>query len=244
MRARGVPRESADRDRHGVGPMGGHADRLDRLAARLRQDRRADQAAELALVGRHRMRRIALGVLDMGIALAMGEADVLGGDVVLQVDEALAGRLDLPERRERLLVPAELGQGEGESMLEACPGRSGLARLGAVMRGSADTEDAARRAGGTLRLHRLARDMARQPGVPLRPGAGLAGELDVRVPAAREAEQVCDDGVADRTAALAQHRGLAVEAGDLGSEPDLNAARRHDAGKLALRPGIDERHPA
>jgi hypothetical protein len=43
---------------------------------------------------------VALGVLDMDEALAMGEADVVGGDVVLDVDEGLAA-LDLVKRMRR-----------------------------------------------------------------------------------------------------------------------------------------------
>ena len=47
---------------------------------------------------------------------------------------------------------------------------------------------------------------------------------------------------AERAAARAQQRDLAVEARHLGAEPDLDTARRDHAGELALRPDVSERH--
>ena len=70
----------------------------------LRQQREADDVGDLALVGAHAERRVALEMLDRLIAFARGERDVVDGDVVLPVDEALralrAAR-DAPQRQRR-----------------------------------------------------------------------------------------------------------------------------------------------
>ena len=61
------------------------------LAEGVGRDRQAVDVRRLALVGRHAVRGVALDVLDRAQALADREADVLGGDVVLEVDEGLGG---------------------------------------------------------------------------------------------------------------------------------------------------------
>ena len=72
--------------------------RGDGLAPRLRQDGAAEQAADTALVRGHAVGGIALHVLDVLVAFAVREPHVLGGDVVLQVDEGLARAAHLEER--------------------------------------------------------------------------------------------------------------------------------------------------
>ena len=59
-------------------------------AERSRRDRERVHVRGLALIGRHAGRRVALDMLDRAQALAHGELDVLGGDVVLEIDEGLA----------------------------------------------------------------------------------------------------------------------------------------------------------
>ena len=71
------------------------------LAACGGEHRRAEQAADAALVGRHAMRRIALGVFDVGVALAMRLPYVLDGDIVLQIDERLVAARHFPEGLQR-----------------------------------------------------------------------------------------------------------------------------------------------
>ncbi len=51
----------------------------------------AGDVRRLALVGGHAERGVALHVLDGRVALSVSERDVAGGDVVLEVDEGLAG---------------------------------------------------------------------------------------------------------------------------------------------------------
>ena len=78
------------------------ADLGDRAAGDLGHDREAGDVRRLALVGRHAERGVALQVLDRAEALVVGERDVLGGHVVLEIDEGLrAALLDVPERRDR-----------------------------------------------------------------------------------------------------------------------------------------------
>ena len=74
--------------------------------------------ADLALVGRHAERGVALEMLDRSKALALGERDIVDGDVVLEIDEGLAGSLDPPQRRDgdRLVLGAwRRGRPRGEA---------------------------------------------------------------------------------------------------------------------------------
>ena len=104
-----MPGERADRDRRVGRPVGRGADLRDGAAGQLGQDREAGDVRDLALVGRHAERGVALEVLDRAEALALGERDVVGGHVVLEIDEGLAAlAFDVPERRDgdRLVVGA------------------------------------------------------------------------------------------------------------------------------------------
>src|SRR3546814_18395705 len=84
----------------------GAADLGDGEPALARHQGQADDVGDLALVGRHAERRVALQVLDRAKAFAVGKADVGGGDVVLQVDrksvvsgKRVSVRVDLGGRR-------------------------------------------------------------------------------------------------------------------------------------------------
>ena len=140
---------------------------------------------------RHLMGRVALGVLDVTEALAMREADVVGGDVVLEIDEALAASPDFPQRL----------HGEGGRLIFR-QGKVGLARKAG--------DGAPPRAGGEA-VAGGGRDARTNPGPlrrtarpePARRGSGLQAQrstpswrptwlarCDSRVPAARDAEEV------------------------------------------------------
>ena len=84
-----VAGEGAEGRRRVGRPEGGEADLRRRLAERVGGDHQAVDVRHLALVGRHAVGGVALDVLDRAHALADREADVLGGDVVLEVDEGL-----------------------------------------------------------------------------------------------------------------------------------------------------------
>ena len=53
------------------------------------------------MIRRHAVRRVTLHVLDVAVAFLMGEPHIVGGDVVLQIDERLAGCAHLPQRQQR-----------------------------------------------------------------------------------------------------------------------------------------------
>ena len=82
--------ERAEGNRRVVGPEGGGADLVHAAARGFGQDGDGIDVAELALVGRHAGGGVALGQLDVAIALARGQRQILGGDIVLVVDEGLA----------------------------------------------------------------------------------------------------------------------------------------------------------
>ncbi len=67
----------------------GKTDLRNILAEHFGGDRQAVHVGELALVGRHAVRREALDMLDRVHALAHRKADILGADVVLEIDERL-----------------------------------------------------------------------------------------------------------------------------------------------------------
>ena len=71
------------------------------LAAFRGEHRRAEQPADTALVGGHTVGRVALGVLDVGVALAVRLAKIVCRHIVLKIDEALAVTGDLPQRFQR-----------------------------------------------------------------------------------------------------------------------------------------------
>ena len=73
--------------------------RRDRARRPLGHQRESGDVRGLALVGRHAERRVALQVLDGPEPFALGELDVVRGDVVLEIDEGLAAAVaHAPER--------------------------------------------------------------------------------------------------------------------------------------------------
>jgi len=222
-----------------VGPEGRQADRLGRLAPRLSEDRRADQAADLALVGRHIVGGVALGVFDMAEALAMREANVVRRDVVLEVDEALAASSHFPQRLEGESRGLVLRQGQIGVSGKAREAR-GLASGGeAVAGGGANAADATRRSGRTLRLNRRTGDRRGKLSAPCRLRAGLAREIDVGIPAARDAQEVGLDRLHVSAAlARADLDAAPVEAFDLAGEAHIDAGRVR-----TLRAGVDHDNP-
>ena len=72
----------------------------DRPLRQFRHHRQADDAADLALIGRHAERGVALEMLDRTESFLLGERDILDGDVVLEIDEGLAASLHPPHRRD------------------------------------------------------------------------------------------------------------------------------------------------
>ena len=215
------PGEGAEGDRRVEGAEGGGAHLVHGAPGRLRQDGDGVDVAELALVGGHAGRRIALGELDVGIALARGERQVLGGGIVLVVDEGLAmALLHPPQGRyreglvvalrdlDRLAVHRTLGRAVGKAF-----GQQHLAGGG--------TRD---REGRAV----VGREEGQQVRVPHRLLATVAGEVDDGAEAAGHG-----NGLAVDVRAVGQvHRlhGLAAD-----SVSDHGAADDGHACGIALR---------
>ena len=72
-------------------PEGGEANLRRRLLHGIGRDDQAVDVGRLALVGRHAIGGVALDVFDGAEAFAHGQTDILGGDVVLEIDEGLGG---------------------------------------------------------------------------------------------------------------------------------------------------------
>ena len=91
--------KSADGDGREGRPEGRGADRADIAPGDGSEHRRAIDIADLALIGRHAERGIALEMLGDAKALAHGKLHVGHRHVVLEIDEGLAPALvDLPHR--------------------------------------------------------------------------------------------------------------------------------------------------
>ncbi len=123
-----VAGEGAERHRRPGRAEHGDSGLGDRLAARLRHDGEARDVRQLALVGRHAERRVALEMLDRDEAFLVGQHDVLRSDVVLEIDEGHAFRpLDMPEggeaaRRVRgLAASAARRRGSRRSVAASAP---------------------------------------------------------------------------------------------------------------------------
>src|SRR4029077_20602039 len=69
----------------------------DRHPTRFGEDRTPYEPANTSLVGGHAECRVALHVLEMLVAFLGGEAYVITGHIVLQVDEGFASRAHLPQ---------------------------------------------------------------------------------------------------------------------------------------------------
>ena len=101
--------------------------RRDRLLLDGRGDGERVHVGELALVGRHAGRGVALDVLDRAQALLDRELDVLDADVVLKVDESLDG--SVAEHVQRRAERAAHGRGRAFDSVSAGAGRRGTRGL-------------------------------------------------------------------------------------------------------------------
>ena len=234
-----IPPRLARERAHGDGregrAEGGRARLRDRLAQRVRQDRQTVDVGQLALIGRHAERGVALGVLDALEPLAGGQLDVGHLHVVLEVEERL-----LPDRVRR----ARRHQPDGGYRVLAL-----FLNLGRVERGGLEPEPPARlRCGLAARTERVARapPARRRPGregdgapvgargracrigqerrpalVPDELAAGLGPQMHRGRPAARHRHRVAGDALAPLARA-----GLVEDAHAL----DAPAAQRRHAG--------------
>ncbi len=205
MLAAVVTRERADRDRRVGRTEGRRPGRRDGAAGQRRHHGEAADVGGLALVGRHAERGVALEVLDRAEAFALGERDVVGRHVVLQVDECLLLRAgDMPQRRDAQRARRRLSAASPERALEAGRFGSLRSRRGAVGEAGGERH--------RCRWRRRRRSFPSAPTagtnaaislVPHRPAAEMAGEVHVGIPAAGYAERIGRDRL---DAALRAHR--------------------------------------
>ena len=122
-------------------------------------------------------------MLDVLVALALREPHVLGGHVVLQIDEGLARAAYLPQRAQRRAARDPRAAGAAAASGSVRPSCCGDARGGAlaVLRGGGESEHAAR---GARRARRAPRVSSAREGreilAPARRGAQLGRERGER----------------------------------------------------------------
>ena len=195
------------------------------------EDCEADDVAGAALIGAHAEGGVTFQMLHRVIALALGESEILGGDVVLQIDEALAaasaGERHRPQRFQWRLgeVVTTRCAGTGRRR-EARHARRFCPRLLAFAQAIAEGEAAPRRACRALCLTGLVGHEARNALVVAELSLGLGEQMHGGVPAARHAQQIAVDALR-----IAAHPVTAVGKGhDLDPGEALLAERAHHRG--------------
>ena len=237
-----VARNRPEADRHVRRPIGRGADVGDLTARRFGEDGQPSDIGDLALVGRHAERGVALQMLDRAEAFLVGDRDILGGHVVLEVDERLrAARLDLPERRDGgglVIRMRHRVRRHRETALD-CRHRAGA---GAGTQAFGQRQRAIRRArdmhAGRQRAGRERRKLL----VPHRAAVQMVGQMHGRIPAARHRQRVAFDlrgeaGRIDHIDGLNAAR--AVHMRNLRADEQLDAKRRELARRLRTR--VDHR---
>ncbi|SVJ77934.1 Uncharacterised protein [Klebsiella pneumoniae] len=197
----------------------------DALALGPRGDRQAVDVAQLALVGAEAQRGVALDVLDGLEALAAGQFDGGGGDVVLRIDELLwcacrgllVGHLEQRDGR-FLAARLDLRQAAGGGLVAGVEGGAapGLVAVGEHL---GEPEHAVHGAGADAFLQAFAGDESEDFLAPFRLAAQVRGQVHDRAVAAGAGDQV-----AVQPFAAAGAHGLQVDPGDLGAADPLAAA--------------------
>ena len=178
-------------------PEGRGADRADIAPGDGSEHRRAIDIADLALIGRHAERGIALEMLGDAKALARGKLHVGHRHVVLEIDEGLAPALrrpatpGLPRRFHRRASAraccwgGETAFGGGLGALFLAFGETGGEAECAV--GRAGHAHARRHGPGDKRCEAV---------VPLRLAVEMGGQVERGVPAARHGDEIAGDALA------------------------------------------------
>ena len=170
------------------------AERWDRRAGQLRQHAERYDIGGLALVGAHAERGVALHVLGGAVAFQPGKLDVLGGDVVLQIDEGRTlAAMHPPERRgERGAFTADRRHGRHRSG-EAQIARGLRAEPRAVLQRLGKGEMSCRGAGHVHALWLRPWDEGGKRLLPDRLAAEMAGQMQRGIPAVGDREQIAGD---------------------------------------------------
>src|SRR3569833_3260276 len=197
-------RKAAERDGRVRHAKRGKADLRDRAVDLTRYDAQRIEIGSLALVGGHSRGRVALDVLDRPEALAGGELQVFGRDIVLPVDEGL------------LFGSRLLGQGANEA-LAAC-----IQSDNRVTEDLGEIEDSGTCTHRARLFCRLAGDEGLQLVIPLTLATGLGEEVHRGGEAAGHHTEVATDRVGP-----ARDLTVTIEAGDANGV-DAQPARRPD----------------
>ena len=257
--------QGPERHRRIGGPEGRGANLRDRRSERIGEHREPVDVRQLPLIGRHAERRVALGVLDRGVSLAGGEAQIRHLHVVLEVDERLRielrpGALRHPPdglrrrlrrrlggRRRRASGPKpELFGGPDAGAVPVFEARRGREQA----RGRARRHDEGRPVRPPRRPRRVRREMPRHV-VPAQLAAAVRPEMHDRRPPARHRDGVAGD-LLDHPACAAlradPHRldpRAALDRGDAHArrDPDARRTRRLRQHAPGLGAGIHhQRH--
>ena len=168
----------------------------DRLAERVRRDRQRVEIGRLALVGAHAGGGVALDVFDRTHALARSERNVTRRDVVVEVDESLAGALGRAADRQRQRPASSSGRAFDARRLW----RRFADRLGAggeaVRERVGEPERAAAGAGRAAVFDPTCRQEALRRLVKGDAPARLRMQRDVRRPAAAHCDAIAGDRLA------------------------------------------------
>ena len=224
--------EDAEGDR-GIGRAeGGDAHFRDRPAERLGDDADGIHVAGLALIGAHAGGGVALDVLDRAVALAQRQLEVVGGDVVQQVDEVLAALAERPVRGHQPL-PARRQEGcvAGFGYLLLAPLGLEPSGLGRILAGGETLGQTGGQAEGAVAGARRALGLSRLAGHEAAPrlvedhlAARLAEQVHRRVPSARDGKQIA----VERLGFAFDARAVRADPGDPDPGDPLAAARPDD----------------
>ena len=207
-------RDRSERDRRVRRPERGGADRGNLGAQRGGEHRESVDVAGAALIGAHAEGGVALEVLDRGVAFAHRELDVGHRHVVLEVDEALAvaprRQRHCPERPHRsAFAPLLHGRTGRLGPRVESRGAGGIgAGRDSVGEAFGEAEESARGPGRAFALRALSRHERGAGGVEAQPALRLREQVDGRVPAARDADQIARDapGIVPHRRAIRRER--------------------------------------
>ena len=197
--APGPPGEGGDRHRRVGGPERGCAGLLDGAAGQSGHDGERQDVRRPALVGRHAERGVALQQFNRPEALTVRQLHVFHGHVVLQIQPCPASALsDMPEGGGlRRLVARDRRRARGGGKPEFTERRNGRPMPGGE---SARRREAA--GSRTGHAHAAGEPVARHKTgdfvTPDRPATVMAGQMDVRAPAAGNRKTVQRDPLARR----------------------------------------------
>ena len=184
-----VPGKGPDRDRLD-GRTPGRRPRIgDTLAGHSGKNSQTVDVGGLALIRRHAQCRVALQVLDGGIALTMRQRDIVDGDIVLHVDERLARTTHLPEGCDGHGFFVGRRSGGGRPTLAGGFGSSVTGREARIQR-RPERQITVRCAHDIHAGRRLSWHERRDILAPYRAATMMAGEADVGVPSARNGKAV------------------------------------------------------